>query len=666
MAETILLDPSAVATSRTQVDITPFISSDGVDWSDASIEQNLADGRIGSDPIDYRLPNRHVTIPLRLTQRGTVTFDTIRRQLQAKVGLFQREQGWLSRVTSAGTLFADVVNASLKLGGDWMQANRSIDVNAELALELSPDWYGAEVTLDDMVETTASGIYRVLKLSSADAAISGDYPARVRIVVDDDQGASQLGIMWGFRSRYYDSAATAALNYQAEALTPLDVAGTATVSSTLCVQHANLTTDWTPVLSTQAVGGGAHMTHRGTYRAWARCYTTSAAGVTLVPQITVRLLYDVGDLTLPTELAGKAIPTASNWCMLDLGEIRLDAAPVGTHRWQGQIQAKAVAAGQNIAIDQVFFQPLDDGAGLLTAPVQLAPVLSSFTARDEFTSTTAGGTIHNRVAPLGGTWSSTGSGTDFTFVDSPGEAISRATTDSSSRYATLGTATPSSVVVSGNVRVSSNAPSWSSEVVCRWTSLTRYLSLVIQPGPPPTVSLVYTSGANASILGQITNLALPDGEWVSCAVAAYSNGYAIGQFGQRTMTGFHTDLATGGLAASGKVGLGDTGFGGAGTRYYDDFRVWVPSPDAVVYASQSAELRTEGMFREDATGTAYGPVSLVGGDLPRLPPSGLEGRKVELFLKGSRGDLDQLPDTGVDDVSARVFYRPAWLTSPGS
>jgi hypothetical protein len=35
-------------------------------------------------------------------------------------------------------------------------------------------------------------------------------------------------------------------------------------------------------------------------------------------------------------------------------------------------------------------------------------------------------------------------------------------------------------------------------------------------------------------------------------------------------------------------------------------------------------------------------------------------------VKGSRGDFDQLADGGIDDISARVFYRPCWLNTPGS
>ena len=101
------------------------------------------------------------------------------------------------------------------------------------------------------------------------------------------------------------------------------------------------------------------------------------------------------------------------------------------------------------------------------------------------------------------------------------------------------------------------------------------------------------------------------------------------------------------------------------TRDYDNFAAWAPNLDATLYANRSAQLTTDGIFRQDTSGTAYGP-AFHAGDLPRLPVSGLESRKVELFLKGSRGDFDQIPDSGIDDISGRVTYRPCWLNTPGS
>lgn len=135
-----------------------------------------------------------------------------------------------------------------------------------------------------------------------------------------------------------------------------------------------------------------------------------------------------------------------------------------------------------------------------------------------------------------------------------------------------------------------------------------------------------------------------------------------------TLTASSSALATGGTLATGKPGIFDRNTGTETfVRTVDDFRVTANlALDAVLYPNQSAELRTTGMVREDTGGTSYARVESVVGCLPRLPPSGLENRKVELYLKTSRGDFDLIPDTGIDDISAQVFYRPSWLLTPGS
>ena len=102
-------------------------------------------------------------------------------------------------------------------------------------------------------------------------------------------------------------------------------------------------------------------------------------------------------------------------------------------------------------------------------------------------------------------------------------------------------------------------------------------------------------------------------------------------------------------------------------RSYDNFFVSPPTAlsavsDSVVYASQKAQITTEGAYRLDSGGTAYGPISRRRGDLPRLPVGGT----TEVFIKASRGDFETVADSGIDDIAARVFYRPTWLTFPGS
>jgi hypothetical protein len=87
--------------------------------------------------------------------------------------------------------------------------------------------------------------------------------------------------------------------------------------------------------------------------------------------------------------------------------------------------------------------------------------------------------------------------------------------------------------------------------------------------------------------------------------------------------------------------------------------------DAVAYASHSVEIRTEGAFRQVSGVTGvYGKVGAVVGDLPRLAPSGLEQRAVQLFVKPSRGDLNVLPDSGLDGMTVKVIYRPVYGHRP--
>ena len=126
------------------------------------------------------------------------------------------------------------------------------------------------------------------------------------------------------------------------------------------------------------------------------------------------------------------------------------------------------------------------------------------------------------------------------------------------------------------------------------------------------------------------------------------------------------DFLAGGALDTGTVGLYD--FGGAtGTYDYDWYRFWQQFlaieliPDAVIFADSNLVLSTQGMYKEQTT---YSPVANVIGDLPRIPPSGLENRPVQLFLRPSQGDLDQAQDTALSSFSVQVNYRPSWLFRP--
>lgn len=349
---------------------------DGVDWGNAEIEQYLAEGFGGAIPVDYRIPNRVVTIPLRLTERDGITFDTIRERIQAKVALFHREgRGWLGRTTSSGgTVFADVTNATLRLGGGWGQARGTYDENAELVLECLPEWYGDEVDLGLHSETTNPEVL------FTETDTSGNYPGRLRIAVTNDSASDQLGLIWALRHRNYSDSDLAQLVYAAE---DFELLGGATLETragsagTSVVRSPTLTADWAAFLFTR-MGGDLFpatdlypsatlypesldtLEHVGTYRVFARVYTASA-------DVQLRFVWDVGDLIYPSENSAATVVVTSGYSLVDLGEIRLGKVPLGDHRWMGRVEAKRAAASGNVDVDRVWFVPVDDGMGILRA-----------------------------------------------------------------------------------------------------------------------------------------------------------------------------------------------------------------------------------------------------------------------------------------------------------
>jgi hypothetical protein len=668
--------------TRTELDLHDqaagiVVRPEGPDWGDHEVAPYMAEGEFGDVPVDFRQGNRRVTLPLLLF--GGATFDDARNRLQQKVGLLQSEGGWLRRTYRDGrVLYLTVVGASLGMGGGTGQALRDIDHEVDLVLDTLPEWVGAEEAYDAMTGTGA--VVGKLKVDGDDAVIPGSGPARTRSVVRDTSGNDQLGALWAFRSRYYDAASTAVVEYEAEALDPLDAAAVATVSgasgggSNNVVEHTNLGTIWTPVLGTN-IGGTTWLTHVGSYRVWARVRSPQGASVDL------RFLYDVGDLTLPEENDPWTIPATDEWFLADLGEIRLDRAPHGTHRWRGQIQARGADGGEAVVVDRLWLQPVGENAGRVIAPQLLTSGLSDFLARDDFKQL-GFGALHGRPAPLGGTWATSGAATDFTFADAPAatdETVTRATTNQGDfRYALLG-ASPANdyAAVEVEAKLWFSALHFATDlgVVARWVDADNHVRAHIHgTSPDATLFLTRKSGAGEFEIGESPpDFTLAPSTWYTIRLVVFASGRAIATLSTAagavvaSTQGSHPALATGGALASGRVGLLDrNNSNNAATRYYDDFYARVAVGDAVVFASRSAMLRTEGMFRLDEAGAAPGPISRVIGDVPRLPPSGLEERPVELFVKPTRGDLDTLPDTALDTLGVQVFARPSYLFAPES
>lgn len=686
--ETITLDPAGAATTaRAELDITKFVGPAGPDWGDAAIEAFKAVTRTGDVTFDHRTPNRTIQIPLVLVDRDGKTFEEIRSDIQAKTAILQAEGGWISRETALGTLYADVMSAALKLGGSSAAALGFVDVDAVLTLETLPEWYGDEIALDALAGQYGT-IAATLTRGGQPAVIAGDVPARCRVLLTDGSNVNQLAAIAAVRSRHFDAAATARLAYKVSDLTPLDAAtvtndgliyldGRGPVS---VIQHNSLANEWTPVASTQiAAAGAGHMTHRGSYRVLVRARNDS----TTPDPPSLRLVWDVGDLTAATENRAFKLPRATDYFLCDLGEIRIDPVPYGTHRWAGQIQARGTAPGQNVQLQELLLVPVDESVTTLQAALAPSLTLGTFAARDEFTH--ASGNLAGKSVTLGGTWGGGGDADDFTINTTDQIARRVAISDTpddfrSGRFATLGATTYSEVAVQADIKIDAYAGA-TCGVIARYTSPTQGL-----------LAAILTPVAAASDLGvtlRVERLPVaPSGRfsakvpfalgvWHRIRLVVDPAGRWWVWFGDARYTlpligsGQHSDLAAGGTLATGKVGLYDQKIpAGSANRDFDNLAVWSPgvglAGDAVIYANRSAQARSDGAYRLDATGTSPGPIARASGDLPRLPPSGAEQRKIGLLARVSRGDLGNTPDTLPGAVTAQVFYRPTYLYVPAA
>jgi len=402
--ERVILDPAEVALpDRDELDLHagPFqVREEGIDWGTAEIEAFMAQQQVGEAMIDYRLPNRTITIPLTLGASGS--FDEARLLLQAKVSRINEEGGWLKREVPGGKHgFFDLVKATLKYGGSsWQAREGGFDPDVELVLEALPDFYGDVVTL---------GIHEGTGDLAWTEQIEGNLPGRVDLEIVDLSGWNQFALGWAFRCRNYSSAASGGWVFQAEALDLLGAAEEASIegaSGGKTVRYPSLGTDWTPILAT-LIGGVTYLTHVGVYDVWARVYTTSAT----LPWL--RLVYDVGDLIAPAENEQVQIPQAGGFYLVNLGQVSIQPTGLGAHRWAAEIQGRGEEGGENVHVDRLWFLCADEGSGILKGST-ITSSGTSQTGRDSFNQ--AAGALAGKIAEVGGTWSGAGDADDFVVV----------------------------------------------------------------------------------------------------------------------------------------------------------------------------------------------------------------------------------------------------------
>ena len=631
--------------------------------------------RVGSD-----YDNRTITIGLRVIGSSADDLENQVQTLQSAITKLHREGGVMELTTPNNTVVnATVLDANITVPLTKRYALR-FAAEPTITLTCSPLFYGTENTPVDNTETTLPHIVFTT------ASVAGDVPALGRIVASENQGQSQLWGMWGIRSKNYSASADAALFYEAEGRTLQGAGATTATSATVYsgssyVIAGSLSTEYVSILSTQATGGGNHLAHVGRYRVWARMQTASANTGT----VTTALQWGIGDFRSPTTNTEVQLTTtngyaAAAWNLVNLGTVNIPAVLTGTQRWEGRIVAKSTVSNDDILVDCFWLMPADEGYGEVAATV--AGDISSTatpTARDDFSSGTYGAALTGSTPVTGGVWTAptvgTGlSATDFTVTGGVAQrtAVSDAATDvrygrwvypagTSAMTATLAQVDMSRLsgvtVLQGLVLRATDKNNFL--VVGFYGSGNVYVYKVIAG----VATLIKTSSAPLGLYFRLRAKVLADG---TLSVYAASAG-SLANLGTPTLLFTISDstLATGGTLASGFCGIYDWQTSAtAQTRQYDNFSVSTTVADAACFASRQMQVRYDGVIRQDSAGSYYQPVGTYKGDYLLVPPSGRESRTTQTIVKLSRGVPGSGSDSAIDDLGAKLYITPRYLTLP--
>jgi hypothetical protein len=590
-------------------------------------------------------------------------FSRICRDITRQMDRIKRtKQGVLRRISAqGGPMYFD-----LRVG-QFTEVPTTGDVQRKraeygMSFEALPGGRGPEVLLGEVEET-------VKPAASLTVQVPGEMPALGRLVVTDKQGIAQRLVLTGTEQTFYSAAATAETLYEAESRTPIGTSveeALTGASGGKAIKSPSLIPAFQTVVSTQAKGGGAHLSHVGSYRLWARVWRPAAA----TGELTLKLSWSEGDFIGLNSGSENEASLAEgvglgSFTLVDLGMVNPQQAASGTaQRWEGRIAAKSTTLGQFAWIDFLFLQAVTDGAAQMEGnPVPQTPDI--FTGYDHFDY--GSGVLTGKVAPAGGTWAGAGSANDFTTV---GRLLRTAVSDvaKTGHYAILGTTEPAGLTVASWLVTefsNLNNESRMCAIVLRYLDVNNWVKAgwegraATELGPAGVFTVIKKVAGVETVLATsaVYNLPVLESTTLQFVVDGEGN-FSLTAEPFTTLAGTDAVLATAGTLKKGKFGIYDEWHSAsASTRKYGLLEVTVPAVDAAIYASRSLELRADRSRRESADGLTWGTVANVG-DYLTLPPSLSERRPARVSVKGSRNRAN---DAGIDDVKMQLYGTPRFL-----
>jgi hypothetical protein len=616
--ENLILNPSAFASDRTEVDLSALgirMGEAGPDYGESSVTVERVRQAIGEGVTDRRWPPVECTIPLVLGTDLTLPLaDAVHRIEATAATIQQRGGGWIERVFADAGGFAGSVACPIDAMGlsglQGLMMGRG-EFAPEVILKLSryPIWF-ATVEVEG-AEVKASAV-RDLQWEIAE--MLGTAPGLIRIRIKNENATADLrGLISAIESRDYAPDPTAALAYAAEELT---LAGGSEKSFGI-VQNLTLTAGWVTVLSSQITGVG-HMTHVGVRRMWFGIEDPSSATGNLQLRLDWRPL---GSLTWSENKIVTA-PLVGHWALIDLGECRPQLAALGDQRWEWRLNAKSLSGTGAINIRRVYPLPVEQMA------VLKSPAVEAQVANTQVTNSP--GTVADAAGIGTVAWENAGNAkvSDGVFATASGGGITHFLKATNFGFAIPSTATIFAILV-GVERSQSGKGDVDDEAV-----------RLVKGG----------------VIGT-TDRARPGYGWPEVEEYAFYGGDLWGD----TWTPANINATTFGAAIA-----ADTLNVESLSARVDHIQIGVYYSEAkdenrVCFAGRLVELRSDGMYRQHPTDEVWGSLIPEAGSIFQAPPGGLENRTARGIVIPTQGDLGVLADEGSNKLSVTPIYRPGYL-----
>jgi hypothetical protein len=386
-----------------------------------------------------------------------------------------------------------------------------------------------------------------------------------------------------------------------------------------------------------------------------------------------RLSWKAGDG--PTNHNTWATPiSVSGWIELTSARSRCRRRTLGTQRWTGQVEVQGDATTPGtVALDYLILVPQADGYGKSRAAWSYSSGV--LVAYDTFTTTTAGNALNTRVAPLGGTWATSGDATDFVFSDNMVgtdgvESLSRtvSVSETTGRFAILGATGYTDSQIDARARFVLN--NTEQALILRWVDSSNFLRLKVNSATAVVTLEQVVAGTPTTLatpatgtLGTFTQLTF------RFRLIAYASGLAIvtvtsddGLTSYGSAQAVSTALATGGVLATGKPGIGSRSTSAVSSNHHwDDIAVTTPAAEPmVIYSGRNMQVRYDDTLRQDSTATYYGRTPSYKGSR-FLVPVGTS----RVLVKARRNDIEaSLDDQVTDALQVQVGWTPRGLAVP--